>query len=112
MKIIKDVGSIGIADIIASGIGSIFWLYLASLLASDKYGEIQFFISIAGMGYAFAMLGARNTITVYEAKKIEIRKILFTLTILGGIIISLILFFYYQRLDVVTLVFGFIFFGD
>lgn len=109
MKIFKDVGTIAIADIIASGIGSVFWLYLASLLTSDKYGEIQFFMSIAGMGFVFALLGTRNTITVYEAKKIEIRKILFTLSIFGGVIISLILFFYYQRLDIILLIFGFIF---
>jgi len=38
LKLIKDVGSIGIADIIASGIGSVFWLYLASLLTAENYG--------------------------------------------------------------------------
>ena len=56
MKIIKDIGSIGIADITATGIGSVFWLYLASLLAADDYGEIQFYLSIAGMAFAFSMI--------------------------------------------------------
>ena len=109
MKIIKDLGSIGIADITASAIGSIFWLYLASLLTAENYGEIQFFVSIAGMAYAISMLGARNTIVVYVAKKIELRKTLFTISILGGIAVSIVLVLLHQRFDIVTLTMGMIF---
>ena len=109
MKLIKDVGSIGIADIIASGVGSIFWLYLASLLTAENYGEIQFYVSLAGMAFAFSMLGTRNTIIVYEAKKIELRKILFLISIIGGISASIVLWILYQRLDIITLTLGMVF---
>jgi O-antigen/teichoic acid export membrane protein len=109
LKIIKDVGSIGIADIIASGVGSIFWLYLASLLTAENYGEIQFYVSLAGMAFAFSMLGARNTIIVYEAKKIGLRRILFLISIIGGICASVVLWILYQRLDIISLSLGMIF---
>ena len=107
-KLIKDVGAIGIADIISSGIGSIFWLYLASLLIAESYGEIQFYLSLAGMAFAFSMLGAKNTIVVYEAKKIELRRTLFSISILGGIGASIVLLILYQRFDIVVLTFGMI----
>ena len=109
MKIIKDIGSIGIADITATAIGSIFWLYLASLLTADDYGEIQFILSIAGMAFAFSMIGTRNSIVVYEAKKIELRRTLFTISIIGGIGVSIILLILYQRVDVIIITFGMIF---
>ena len=109
MKLIKDLGSIGIADIIASGIGSVFWLYLASLLTAENYGEIQFYVSLAGMAFALSMLGSRNTIIIYEAKKIGLRKILFLITIFGGICASVVLWILYQRLDIVALTLGMIF---
>lgn len=109
MKLIKDVSSIGIADIISSGVGSVFWLYLASLLTSESYGEIQFYISLAGMAFAFSMLATRNTIIVYEAKKIELRKILFLMSIFGGICASIILWILYQRLDIIVLTLGMVF---
>ena len=108
MKLIKDIGSIGIADIVASGIGSIFWLYLASLLTAENYGEIQFYLSLAGMTFAFSMLGARNTITVYEAKKIGLRRTLFSISILGGICGSVVLWILYQRFDIIILTLGMI----
>ena len=109
MKIIKDIGSIGIADITATGIGSVFWLYLASLLAADDYGEIQFYLSIAGMAFAFSMIGTKNSIIVYEAKKIALRKTLFTISIIGGIGISIILWVLYERFDIIAVTLGMIF---
>jgi O-antigen/teichoic acid export membrane protein len=109
LKIIKDIGAIGIADITATGVGSIFWLYLASLLSANNYGEIQFYLSIAGMAFAISMIGTKNSIVVYEAKKIGLRKILFTISIVGGIGISVILWILYQRFDVIILTLGMIF---
>ena len=109
LKLIKDIGAIGIADILAAGIGSIFWLYLATLLTSENYGEIQFYVSLAGMAFAFSMLGARNSIVVYEAKKIKLRNTLFSISILGGLGASVVLVILYQRLDIVSLTVGMVF---
>lgn len=105
----KDITSIGISDILGAGIGAGFWFYLAFLLNTDDYGEIQFFISLGSVGAAIALLGTRNTITVYEAKKIDIKKFLFTISIIGGIIISIILFLLHQRFEIIVFIFGIIF---
>lgn len=106
MNIIKDLSSIGIADLIASGIASIFWLYFASILIPEEYGELQFFVNIVGIVFAFSMLGARNSIIVFEAKKIKLRSSLFLLSIIGGIIGSVILFFLHSRFDIIFLTMG------
>ena len=45
----KGLLSIGFADVVGSVISGLFWLYIASQLNPDFYGEIVFFISIAGL---------------------------------------------------------------
>jgi len=109
LKFLKSFGTVGVSDIGSSAISSIFWLYLASLLSVSDYGEIQFFISIAGFSVGVALLGNGNTIIVYEIKKRGLRGILFLLTIGIGIVVSIILFFMYSRLDIIFLVFGMVF---
>ena len=109
MKLIKDVGTIGFSDIVSAGLGAFFWFYLATLLPSEGYGEIQFFMSISGMAFGASMLAQSNAVTVYEAKKIELRKTLFLLSISGGLFSTLILFVIYQRFDIGLLIMGMIF---
>ena len=49
-QFIKNPGgffSLGIATFIANGIGGVFWLYIASLLGTEEYGKVTYFISIA-----------------------------------------------------------------
>jgi O-antigen/teichoic acid export membrane protein len=108
LKILKDITSIGISDIITAGIGGGFWFYIAFLLEVEEYGEINFLISIASIGAAIAVLGTRNTIIVYEAKKIDLRKFLFVTALIGGLIVSLILFLIYQKFEIIILMFGLI----
>ena len=38
---IKNLGYVGSASIIGTGISAFFWLYLANLLGAEDYGEIQ-----------------------------------------------------------------------
>ena len=108
LKILKDITSIGISDIIVAVIGAGFWLYIASLLDAEEYGEVSLFISLASIGAAIAVLGTRNTIVIYEAKKIDLRRFLFTISLIGGLIVTIILFLIYQRFEIIILVFGFI----
>jgi len=82
LKLIKDIGSIGLADIISSGISTVFWLYLASLLTAENYGEIQFYISLVGMAslakyhrmianLSIDELSKRTSISINELKNFE-----------------------------------------
>ena len=89
---LKDLGSIGIADISASGISALFWFYLANLLGPEEYGELTFFISIASLTSTISLLGAVHTNMVYTAKKIQIQSTLYLITLSTGVISSIILF--------------------
>ncbi len=83
-------------------------MYLANLLGAEGYGEIQFYIAIAGVVYIVSTLGRPNTITIYAAKNIKIHSTLFLISIIGGLISLLILFGIFGRLDIGIIILGFI----
>ena len=73
MKIIRDVSAIGGADVFGAAISAVFWFYLASQIDPSLYGEIFWFLGIAGIFSTIALFGTVNTLTVYAAKKIQIQ---------------------------------------
>ncbi len=108
MKLIKKFSSIATGETVSGAIGSIFWLYLASLLTVSDYGEVQFLIGIASFGVGLSLIAQTNTIIVYEIKQRGLRGILFLLSFIMAGIVSVILFLVYSRLDIVVLSFGMI----
>jgi O-antigen/teichoic acid export membrane protein len=108
LKLIKKFSSIATGETLSGAIGSIFWLYLASLLTVSDYGEIQFLIGIASFGVGLSLIAQANTIIVYEIKQRDLRGILFLLSFIMAGIVSVILFIIYSRLDIVILSFGMI----
>jgi len=107
----KDVSSISIADIIASGISAIFWFYVASMLGPETYGHITYAISIAGLASTISLLGASNTLTVYTAKKIPIQPALYVITLTAGAISTIIVFLIFFDIGTSLLILGYIIFG-
>ncbi len=107
----KDVSSIGIADISATGISAIFWFYVASMLGPETYGHITYALSIAGLASTISLLGASNTLTVYTSKKIPIQPTLYVITLSAGIISSIIVFFIFFDIGTSLLILGYIIFG-
>ena len=65
----KGLTLIGSADIIGAIITGIFWLSIASLIDVKEYGELHYFMGIAGLAYVITLIGTQNTVTVYSAKK-------------------------------------------
>jgi O-antigen/teichoic acid export membrane protein len=106
LKLIKKFNSIAIGETTSGVIGSVFWLYLASVLTVSNYGEIQFFIGIATFGVGLSLLAQSNTIIVYEVKKRGLTGILFLISFIIAGIVSIVLFTIYSRLDIVFLTFG------
>ena len=43
----RGLFTLGFATIVSNGIGGLFWLYIASLLGTEDYGRVSYFISIA-----------------------------------------------------------------
>ena len=106
----KDLTSIGFSNVIGSAISAIFWLYLASLILPESYGEIHYFLGIAGMAQVISLIGATNTLTVYTAKNVKIQSTLFLLSIFAMAISALVIIIIFYRFDVALLAFGYVIF--
>ena len=106
----KDILSIGFANLFGSGITAIFWFYIASLLGPAEYGQIHYFLAIAGMAQLVSLFATPNAITVYVAKNIRIHSTLFFISIIVGIVSSLVVFLFFSRTDTSLLVLGYIIF--
>lgn len=104
----KDLGYLGSANIIGSGISAIFWFYLASILETENYGEIHYFLGIAGIALLVSLIGASNTITVYTAKNVKIHSTLYLLSLIGGFLSFMIIVSIFQRIDAGLIIFGYI----
>jgi len=110
LTIIKDLGYIGSANIIGTGISAFFWFYLANLLGAEDYGEIQYYLAIAGVVYVISSFGTPNSITVYVAKNIKVNSTLLLISLVGGFIALLVLLGVFQRLDIGLIILGYIVF--
>ena len=107
----KGLLSIGFADIVGSAISGLFWLYIASQLNPDVYGEIIYFISIAGLAQLVSLVGSSNALTVYTAKNVKIQSTLFLISISAAVISLAIITIFLNRLDAGLLAVGFVVFS-
>ena len=87
---IKNIAAVSSGDILGSAMSAVFWFYLASQIDPISYGEIFWFLGIAGIFSTIAMFGTINTITVYSAKKIQIQSTLNFISLSASVILSLI----------------------
>lgn len=106
----KDLMSIGTANLFGSGISAIFWFSLASLINPEEYGQIHYFLAIAGMAQLLSLISTTNALQVYVAKNIKIHSTLFFISIIAGIVSSLVVFLFFSRTDTSLLVLGYIIF--
>ena len=106
----KDLASVGFANIVGSGISAIFWLYLASVIEPTEYGEIHYFIAIAAFAQIISLVGSSNVLTVYTAKKIKIQATLFFISLLVGVVSTIVIIVIFFRFDAGLLVLGYVIF--
>ena len=90
IKIIKDISVIGGAEIFGTAMSAVFWFYLASQIEPNSYGEIHWFLGIAGLFSGIALFGTANTLTVYAAKKTQIQSTLNFISLSASVILSFI----------------------
>ena len=107
----KGLLSIGFADIVGSVISAFFWLYIASQLNPDIFGELIYFIGIAGTAQLVSLLGSSNVLTVYTAKNVKIQSTLFLISVLAAAISLVIITIFLNTLDAGLLAVGFIVFS-
>jgi len=106
----NGLSKIGLTNIIGGGTTSIFWFYLATLISPEEYGQIHYFIGIAGMSQLLALVAPTNVLTVYAAKKIKIHPTLFLMSIIFGVISLVITFLLFNKIEVSFLILGYIIF--
>ncbi|MDP7194778.1 MAG: hypothetical protein QF864_01135, partial [SAR202 cluster bacterium] len=107
----KGLFSIGFADIVGSGVSAFFWLYIASQLSPDAYGEIIYFISIAGLAQLVSLIGSSNALTVYTAKNVKIQSTLFFVSIVATAVSLAVITIFLDRIDVGLLAVGYVIFS-
>ena len=88
-KKFKDLTSIGASSIITTAIGGIFWMFMASTLGAEKYGEVSYLLSIGVIASTVALAGNTNTLIVYRVKGDKIQTAIFFISIVFSIIVSI-----------------------
>ena len=84
----RDLSFYSVGTLVTNGIGGIFWLYMASLLGTEGYGEISYLISIGIMAGTISLAGMSNLIIVYGAKNIKIQSTVFLIGLISSGIVS------------------------
>jgi len=108
---LKDLTTIGIANITSSAMSAIFWLYMASLLGTEDYGQISYLLAIAGIVSVVSLLGAGNTLIIYTAKEIRLQASVFFIALISSAVAAIILFFFLYNTAVSLFIFGYVIFG-
>jgi len=100
----KDLTALSFATIVSNIISGLFWLFIASLLGTENYGEISYLIAISHVALAISSIGASNTILVYTAKKVRIQPPIYFITTITSIVAAGILFLIIHNLETSLLV--------
>lgn len=107
---LKVLLSLGTINFTSSIILSIFWLYLASIMSVEKYGELAFLMSIVNMGFAISLLGLPSAVVVYESKNQNIFYPSFIIVIISAHLTALVTYTLTQNAFVSILIVGLVIF--
>ena len=94
----KNLTALSSSYILSSAISAVFWLFLASILDVDQYGELGYLLAIVGTVGAFGLIGSNNTLTVYVAKGVKIQATIFLTTLIAGLVLSIGLLIFTQNI--------------
>ena len=111
IKKIKDISAVGGADVLGTVMSAAFWFYLASQIEPSSYGEIHWFLGIAGIFSGIALFGTASTLTVYTAKKTQIQSTLNFISLSASVILSfivIVLFPSFYTIDIGIILIAFV----
>ena len=103
---LKSVGAMGVANLVGSSISAFFWMYIAAILGAENYGELGYYISIAGLATSLSFIGGPMAITVLVAKKYNIESTIYLVSIFASIISALVLYFAFTNIGMSVYVLG------
>lgn len=104
----KSIGltKIGFTNAVDIAIAAIFWLYLATILSSESYGEISYFIAIAALTSVISFLGSGNTLMVYIPKGIKLQSTIYFVAIIIGLVAAIVVFVIFQNIAISIFIIG------
>ena len=101
LKKIKELITVGSGDLIGTSLSAIFWFFLASQIEPSAYGELQWFIALAGILSSVALIGNVSTITVYASKNIPIQSTLNFISLLASAILALVVIIIFPSFNII-----------
>ena len=104
----RNLLSISVADSLGAGIGAVFWFILATLILPEKFGEIHYFLGIAGLAYGISLIGSSDVISVYVAKKLHLQSTISLISLISGAISAIVVVVLFTRGDVSFILIGYI----
>jgi O-antigen/teichoic acid export membrane protein len=107
----KDLSFIGIANVAGAITFSIFWLFIASLIGTEGYGNIGYLLSTGAIASTFALLGSPDMLVVYRAKEVRLESTIFLIVIISTVVSALITFFIVNSIEISLYIFGFVMFS-
>ena len=107
----RDLSFYSVGTLVTNGIGGIFWLYMASLLGTEGYGEISYLISIGIMAGTISLAGMSNLLIIYGAKNIKIQSTVFLIGLISsGIVASIVFFVVDNNITISLYIIGYVIF--
>ena len=106
----KNISILGSSTIVGNAISSVFWIYLAGLLGAEKYGELGYLISIAGIVSTVCLVGGTWSMTVYTAKGMKIQPPLYIISLISSCISLVIILVIFDNISIGIFVIGFVIF--
>lgn len=95
----------------STAIYGLFWIYLGTLLNTESYGEVNYYLSISIIASVISLLGAENTLLVYITKDKRVVPVFLVITIVSSTVSSTILFILFHNIAMSLYVIGSAIFG-
>lgn len=108
---VKSLTAVGVSNLVSNAISGLFWIYLASLLGTEGYGELGYIIAIMGTLGGIASIGTANTLMVYVSKGIKIQATFFLIILVSGLTVGIVSFFLFQNEAIAIYPLGYVIFS-
>lgn len=107
---IKDLTSIGAANVGAMGISAIFFLYMASIIGEEGYGHLSYLFAVGNIVGNIALLGSSDVLVVYRSKNVKIQSTIFLIVVIASIIAAIATYAFIQSIEVSIFILGMVIF--
>ncbi|MGI0012675.1 MAG: lipopolysaccharide biosynthesis protein, partial [Nitrososphaera sp.] len=106
----KGFFQVSTGHFVAAVLSGIFWIGLASIMAIDSYGELNYYLSIASILATVSILGLNTAVTNFLSKGVDLRAQANFIVLVSNLVILPFLFVFVSHLPTMLLFVGLSFF--